>query len=137
MFVKRVSVTEKTDKLPVKTFNISDFKLKNYRGEVLFETESLTPDNTEVTLDSQTYCGIAETTGSVTVPEDVDGGLLQIIVGQKKGVTWSLSIPASPGEHEMDCVFGLPPTTAAMFSNLLPIPVKSVCKADVEAPDVQ
>lgn len=135
MFVNTVNVAQKTEELPINRFNFTLFRLRNYRQEVVFETEELSSNNPEIALDSQVYAGIAEVRGNAVAPNDSDYGLLQATIGQDKGATWNLSIAVSPGKQQLDCMFGLPPTTFALFSRLIPIPVKSVCEAGQELPE--
>lgn len=137
MFVKNISVSQKTDKLPVEDFNFNSFILKNYRGDVVFETSELSSDNTEVTLDGQVYAGMAEIKGNIVVPDSADGGVLETTVGQQRGATWALTTIAEFGQTDFTCVHGLPPTTAAIFSRFMPVPVKSVCEAGTDLPDVE
>lgn len=134
MFVKKVTVSEKTDKLPVDSFEFDAFRLKNYRGELVFETTQIDDDNPEISLDSQTYAGSVEIEGEMVVPSSADAGVLEVVVGQRRGATWNMVILSTPDTEDLECIFGLPPTALNLLGGQLPLPTQSVCEASTDIP---
>lgn len=142
MLVKQATVNEKSLEETKTQFNLDTFKVLNYRGNVVWQTDELSDNTLTASADEQVMAGRVEAKGNMSVPSNSDAGIVQVSVGQGSGPSWSLTMVAdnrdsssSRTSYDIDCKFMLPPTSAFLLSRFIPVPVKSVCPVNGDVPE--